>query len=518
MNSHLNKYLTIALGFVLAVSPLLRFSWDIAPQTLLHIIIIASFLVTVNYYQPSFSSIHKLFLVFFTVAIASFIPGIEKSNIRNELLVLADALLASYLFSLLEIEQRKKLLLAPVLIGLLFSVMMLFSFMQNPMSYLNGEWISRDFIVNPNVMGGYLALCLPLSFIFWNKTKSAALLSILIFFGILLTKSRTAIIVSTAVFIVLLLRNNKAHIRKIYYAIPAFSVILFCLIFAKWGQNSLLDRIHWWQSALAMFIDKPLTGIGWGNFANNYLFYRKFAGINTLYAHNMFFQIAAETGIAGIGSFIAITYLFYRTRHAGENQINPILRLAATGFLAVNFFDYSFHIPAIMILFFICVSSVLPENKLNKRNKPLIPGVIIAPVFLTACYFLTMPLLGSIYHQHGIYYMKHERFDDAETALNKSLQFDSLPSATYARLAEVRVRRYQVSGDPENITNALSTQKAAIERFPSNAVYWSDIGWLYRVLGDKENALNSAQNAVRYDSFNKRYAQILSNIMPESHR
>ena len=63
-------------------------------------------------------------------------------------------------------------------------------------------------------------------------------------------------------------------------------------------------RFQLWREAWLMFLDAPLLGVGWGQFAWHYfLFGGSLAGVSLTglynHAHNVLFQLLAETGLAG---------------------------------------------------------------------------------------------------------------------------------------------------------------------------------------------------------------------------
>ena len=73
------------------------------------------------------------------------------------------------------------------------------------------------------------------------------------------------------------------------------------------ADTSVSMRLDMWTGALDMLWDHPVLGIGWGAFKYMYPVYNEFiqqAGITIYHAHNMFFNIAAETGLAGFVFFL----------------------------------------------------------------------------------------------------------------------------------------------------------------------------------------------------------------------
>lgn len=75
---------------------------------------------------------------------------------------------------------------------------------------------------------------------------------------------------------------------------------------------SSLDRKMIWQAAWKMFMANPLMGLGLGTFMFNFeRFVTKDYPYTIPYAHNCYLQMAAETGVIGLVSFLAILALFF---------------------------------------------------------------------------------------------------------------------------------------------------------------------------------------------------------------
>ena len=65
-------------------------------------------------------------------------------------------------------------------------------------------------------------------------------------------------------------------------------------------------RLAFWESTIAMILDHPFLGIGWGMYFMvypEYDFYLQGASVQIVHAHNMYLNYAAEIGIPGALSF-----------------------------------------------------------------------------------------------------------------------------------------------------------------------------------------------------------------------
>jgi putative inorganic carbon (HCO3(-)) transporter len=85
---------------------------------------------------------------------------------------------------------------------------------------------------------------------------------------------------------------------------------------------ALIERQAHWQAALNMLTEYPWTGVGFSNYQPLYEQYRLLNWPMPLgHAHNIYLNIAAETGLIGLGLYlllwISIFVLTFRTiRHA----------------------------------------------------------------------------------------------------------------------------------------------------------------------------------------------------------
>lgn len=71
---------------------------------------------------------------------------------------------------------------------------------------------------------------------------------------------------------------------------------------ADLGDGSIQGRLHFWRSALKAFADHPLTGTGPGTFEAVHAAYQRDARFYSRDPHNLYVQIAAEMGLAGLAA------------------------------------------------------------------------------------------------------------------------------------------------------------------------------------------------------------------------
>lgn len=97
---------------------------------------------------------------------------------------------------------------------------------------------------------------------------------------------------------------------------------------------SVVERMAHWQAAWYMFLDYPWFGVGPGNYAAVYDRYNLPGWLDPLgHAHNYYLNLAAETGVFGLGGFLLTLGLAFRAAIRGLRGPNPFWRAVALGVL-----------------------------------------------------------------------------------------------------------------------------------------------------------------------------------------
>lgn len=181
---------------------------------------------------------------------------------------------------------------------------------------------------NPNVTAMFLALCVPCVFTLIDcdrgfLKKSVKWILLILFLALLSLQCRTAI-VGALVTIVVVINYKYQILRKaivksnralVIFVSGVFMMVALCLFnYAYHAKKESADgRKLIWKISGQMFLDKPLTGFGYGSFERNYNLYqsRFFQGNeasdnekrNAAFVrmgYNEFIQNAVEGGFPGV--------------------------------------------------------------------------------------------------------------------------------------------------------------------------------------------------------------------------
>lgn len=98
---------------------------------------------------------------------------------------------------------------------------------------------------------------------------------------------------------------------------------------------SIRGRTAEMSAALAMFWDRPLTGIGFGNFASEYPGYAEGLGIDVRdaprEAHSLYLETAAETGLPGVVTLAGLFGAAFLALAAGRRRFREMADLRSDG-------------------------------------------------------------------------------------------------------------------------------------------------------------------------------------------
>ena len=146
-------------------------------------------------------------------------------------------------------------------------------------------------------------------------------------------------------------------------------------------DNSTSYRVYIWIGTLAMLKDYWLCGIGPGDGAFNMVYPAySYNGIVAPHAHNLFLQIVCDAGIAALGVFLLLLFVYFRMLCSAmsreKDPASRLLQIAFTagvcGFLVQAMTDYSFYNYRVMFLFWAVLAlgaasarrTSLPEGRL----------------------------------------------------------------------------------------------------------------------------------------------------------
>ncbi|NIM03670.1 tetratricopeptide repeat protein, partial [bacterium] len=379
---------------------------------------------------------------------------------------------------------------------------------------------------NPNFLASYLMLILPVVAVLAVYEKSLLKkvflggLFVINFFGLLVTRTRSAwlglfvALVFVAFYLSCYQRSLISRNRKWLFLLVGilFLMMLYpvrfdeqkgkrvravTVVFEKvksiidFKQMAYVQRFLIWQSAYSMFKESPVLGHGWGNFEIIYPFHQgKFLRIKEYSpfrthannTHNEILEIASQTGIVGLGIYIWLFIIFFKTGIGSyrklDNEHDRIVALgllgSILGMLVDNLLNVSLHFPMPALLFWVWMGLVvgisqgreISERRIPVKKSVVLPlGIVLAGVVI----FNIRYFRGEFHYFKGFKYAKN-----------------SATLAKAARECELSYKSY-----PLNVDNNY------------------ELGNAYARLGEKEKAIRAYLKAI---DANPGYDEIYSNL------
>jgi len=216
------------------------------------------------------------------------------------------------------ITKKKYIRYAYIVIVSSSAILALYSihrFLTSGISGLRFSGVTRD----PNYLALILVPTIPLAISIIKTQKNLfirvmMILSIIFCIStILMTYSRGGVLALSVTFLWVIYDNRKKKIFSFLSIIVLIILVyLFITEFSHYKKlihlvskdTSFMQRLNLYQGGLKMIIDRPIWGVGLGNFL---IWSSRYAGLVTsLVAHNIFLQVGGETGVFGLMAFIFI--------------------------------------------------------------------------------------------------------------------------------------------------------------------------------------------------------------------
>lgn len=176
---------------------------------------------------------------------------------------------------------------------------------------------------NPNFAAGFLVLSFPY---FWHYSSFKIprwLTSLIFLLALLLTGSRSGLIAFLATNLFLIIK--KISLSK--FILAGSGLVLSLLILVSGFRSSPFEnRIAIWQKGVQAIAKKPLLGWGLENFETAFqstLTKKDFnlRNIRVDRAHNLFLEIAINSGLVGFSVYLLIIYQTLKTLWKGKEEI-----------------------------------------------------------------------------------------------------------------------------------------------------------------------------------------------------
>ncbi len=228
------------------------------------------------------------------------------------------------------------------------------------LDYLQRKRVFLPF-VTPGVLGGYLAMVIPLACTY----KKWVWPTLLIFTALVLTMSPVALLsLFCGLMVYFCLQGRLKKSNVIVLAGLLFLIIAMTIWRSGAGQEyirplfSMNMRLNYWQQSWMLLRKNFIVGMGLGNFNLQ----------ASRYAHNSYLQILTETGILGLSAVIWLVSAAFRSgvinlKQSMDRKQACGLIAASVVFLVHNLLDFTFFLPEISLIWWLILGMAMVPAK-----------------------------------------------------------------------------------------------------------------------------------------------------------
>lgn len=390
----------IWIGFTIALAPLLE-TMQILLFVLASIVSFGLKVLLEDNFRFRYNPLNAWVIVFIAVYALSAIASLSlATSLQIALLVISFIMFYFVIINTITSHKQLNVMIGIfTVIGLLISMYGIYQYLFAG-TFASGSFVDKEMFKdittrvsgtfdNPNVMGEYLLLVIPLTltYFFNNKGMIKKMVSLGIV-GVMavclaLTYSRGCYLgIAACIGVFLLLINLKfillclAGVVALPFVLPQ-SIMNRLTSIGNTNDSSTSYRISIWKGALDMVKDYWYKPIGQGTVAFNSIYpLYSYSGVGAEHTHNLFLQLIIETGILGIVAFVGIILKFYQYLCNGltkcvnkKMSINMIAFISGlTGFLIQSMFDNTWYNNRIILIFWIFIGLGVATRNLVQNS------------------------------------------------------------------------------------------------------------------------------------------------------
>lgn len=278
----------------------------------------------------------------------------------------------------------------------------------------------------PNFLGAYLVMSLPFVWFMFKHTQRkwkglVATLMIILILAIFSTVSRSAYLALAVLAIFWGIYHYKLLLTGVVFSVLFFGIMATVspnLVYQQWYRFKV-DTVSKWSAENRLVIAEkstklisksPIIGYGLENFSLAFptVLNSDDLGLKDIVvdsAHNIFLDIAVQSGLVGLGLFIAIlTTTIISGLKSNDDFIKICLSVVITFLVIHQFSPYSV-VP--MVFFFIALGvingEVLKHSALTNLSRNMIRIIYLPFLTLTVLFMIQTIRADNLFHQASAY-------------------------------------------------------------------------------------------------------------------
>ena len=248
-------------------------------------------------------------------------------------------------------------------------------------------------------------------------------------------------------------------------------------------------RVDWWRSAVRMFADHPVAGIGVGNFNSAYLAYRAGPLENTRFVHSLPFRLLAETGAVGFGAAAFALLLWIGAAYARPARRAVAYRVAVWLALGFSLIHVNLDVLAnLLVLAVVLAAALRPRRGRALRRSIAIVSVAVLAAGIPAVVSPWLSSVNVMSARGDLAAGTPAGLDNALAGFGSAIELDPLSADAYEGLAQTRLALYQAGKGAAHLNAAAQAAERAAALDRLNADRWGGAGELALVAGKRDDA------------------------------
>jgi O-antigen ligase len=405
--------------------------------------------------------------------------------------------------------------------------------------------------IHKNIFSGYLVFFIPIPCLVyllnWSKLWNliAAVILVLSFIALGLSESRGGQLIGILQVIVvigylLFNKDSKGYVRIILGSLALLFIYITITLtidgtkedgqasIANWIANleflsthQSFKRILFWQGAWEIIKDHWLIGSGPLSF--NLLFPKYFLYVTPLinnqilttsppHAHNIIIQIAADSGLIGIGLLLSFLVVFYR--RAYKIYTKSILKirttvffitLAVTSFLLHSMIEYNW--PGSMFIYnftiFIFIINFIGRNHITEREAgPSSNNFYVVPIVGVLAIFLSIKFSVQYYQFTNVTsenFSKITKLNESQSRASQAKKICPRCDSPYIKLGSNMLLRYKKNNDDKLLVLAKKELLEGQKLNPYNPHYMGYLAQIFAIQGEYSRAQILLKEALKFN-------------------
>lgn len=363
--------------------------------------------------------------------------------------------------------------------------------------------------------------------------------ALLIAVSIFLSLSRGGIVSTCLAFFFFIFMLSRRRISRGANNLTAVIIVLICLSVSWFGWDMIFERFSvlrneqglvvnarfdYWKDSLSAIRDYPVTGAGFGTFADIYRPYQSIGDNHFVdHAHNDYLEFGVEGGIVGFVLFFGfVAAVFSKIFKGYARRKDPYAVFisigSVTGIIAILFHslsDFNLQIGANGLWFFLLLALAVsaahtriqvPGNATMLKSRIFSGGGKSAGL-LGAGALLFFAVTANFSFVLGAFYYDHIRDHFPKAEMSRASLEEIRKIAGYASMFDPLNAAYDFAqADPAWLLSQYDKAEEAfvraISKNPANALYYKRYGLFLAQAGNREKAAQMIKQSVVLDPVN----------------